>query len=832
MSRQLVRIILSLILLGVSTTAANAAVRYGRATGNWNVTTTWSSISCLGATGASVPAAGDDVIICPTYTVTLNANSASLNTLTIQATGVLNIGSTAARTLTVAGTLTNFGTLQYSTGQAHVINVSGAFNNNGGTFTSAAVAGAKTLTVTGLITNSGTFRYAGTAVLTVNANGGISNSSTFDVLTTSNVNHVLNVGGDISNTGTFNLAPDADSQCNATFNKNGAQFVSGIGATTRFNLITLNMGTTNANILDITATNFTTRGTGFLTLTNGTFKFSTTGTITPFTAAPAISATRGFWLNNAGATVSSGNFDWTVTGTSDTARGLVRVSSGTFNLGAAGGNNLVTGNFSDIVIGGGTVTIGGALTRAAAADNVAFNMSGGTLTVGAAGAPAANSFRIQAGSFTMSGGTIVVRRSGGGNGGYLNTPTTSSVTGGTLQIGDGSTPAANTMTINSSAPIWNFTVNNTNNPTAQLVTNNLTVKHAVTIGSGGSGTLNANNLNITVGGGATAGSGWTNNGTFTPGTGTVTFQDSTAQGITGATTFYGLAINSSSATANSDLIVNGNFTNTTGFNAGTTRTTFSGTVAQILTGITTFYDLVFNNAAGFTLNNNMTTSNALTLTSGVIATGINNVLFYDSLVSCSVTRTTGRVNGNLRKRFTASVLACDFEIGDTANYTPIKVDFTTAVTFTPGTVTAKATGGGDHPQIATAPLNAGASINRYWMLTPGGGLTFSDTTLTFTPIGGSPLVDHDNLGNVGSYTTQRYEVSSGACDPADIVNYIPGAGSWNNTDETGIQTSTSIMATNISTFGSICSHFAIATSSVSGFLHEKEFIYTREVFYY
>jgi hypothetical protein len=279
-------------------------------------------------------------------------------------------------------------------------------------------------------------------------------------------------------------------------------------------------------------------------------------------------------------------------------------------------------------------------------------------------------------------------------------------------------------------------------------------------------------------------------------------------------------------TANSNLTVNGNFTNTAGFNAGTTTTTFSGTALQTLTGATTFYDLVFNNAAGFTLNNDITASNSLTLTSGVIATGVANTLIYSSLASCSVSRTSGRVNGWLRKRFSSTQLTCDFEIGDATNYTPVNVSFTSVSGSAP-TVTAKAASG-DHPEIGSAPLDATNSINRYWMLTPGGALSFSDTVLTFTPIGGSP-VDHDNTANVGNYITQRYEITGGACDPAD-AGYT-GAGTWNNTTVTGTQTATSIAATGIGTFGSICSHFAIALSSVSGFLRERELIYIRELYY-
>lgn len=228
--------------------------------------------------------------------------------------------------------------------------------------------------------------------------------------------------------------------------------------------------------------------------------------------------------------------------------------------------------------------------------------------------------------------------------------------------------------------------------------------------------------------------------------------------------------------------------------------------------------------AGFTLNNDVTAGNALTLTSGAVTTG-TSALVFSPTSTCSVTRTGGRVNCWLRKSFTGSQLACDFEIGDSSNYTPVNVSFSSVSSG--GTVTAKATSG-DHPQIGTSSLDSTNSINRYWMLIPGGGLAFGGATLAFMPIGGSP-VDHDNTANVGSYLTQCYEISGGACDPAD--GGYTGAGSWNTTTATGAQTTTSIAATGIGTFGSNCSHFAHGRGTVSNFSREPEWIYQRELYY-
>ena len=101
----------------------------------------------------------------------------------------------------------------------------------------------------------------------------------------------------------------------------------------------------------------------------------------------------------------------------------------------------------------------------------------------------------------MNGGTLAIRRSSShSTADIIILSTTSTVTGGALQIGDASTPAGQTIRINSVAPIYNLVVNAANAPTAQLIANGLTVKNDVTISGG---TLNVNNLSLTAEGAIT-----------------------------------------------------------------------------------------------------------------------------------------------------------------------------------------------------------------------------------------------------------------------------------------------------------------------------------------
>lgn len=292
-------------------------------------------------------------------------------------------------------------------------------------------------------------------------------------------------------------------------------------------------------------------------------------------------------------------------------------------------------------------------------------------------------------------------------------------------------------------------------------------------------------------------------------------------------------------TANSNVSMEGNFTNSGVFSAGTSTFTFNSPGNdQTITGATTFYNITLDNTNGtgteLTLNNDTTVNGTFSFLTGYVVTGANTLIIGNT-TSCGVTGAgtgIGFVVGKLRKNFTVSLLDCTFEVGDGTNYTPVNVVFG-SVSAAGGTVTAKATAG-VHPQISTSSLDYTTPnlVNRYWMLTPADGLTFSDATLTFTPIGGSP-VDHDDTANVGNYKIQRYEITGGTCDPAD--GGYTGAGSWNNTNETCAtcldQTTTSIMAGDISTFGSTCSHFAIGKGTISDFLREGVFIYQREVYY-
>ncbi len=489
----------------------------------------------------------------------------------------------------------------------------------------------------------------------INAAGAVCNNLTINAGASLTMNastaYTLSVAGDWTNNGTFTRGIGT-----VDFNgTNDLQLIKG-SSTTAFNILKVTKGSQN-RILEATSLISLNAATNPLVLTSGTFKLSSASTIAPFTSDPSIGSNSGLWNN--GGTVNSGNFNITINA------GLLRVSAGTINIGTNSNNYLLYLNNGKLTIEGGAINIASRIKPNSGTSTGTYLQTGGILTLNTVGSTSTTDalFQMNSGcTFTMSSGTIVIQKaSSNTTADYINLATANNITGGTLQIGNASTPASQTIRINSTVPIFNLVVNASNSPTAQLLTNSLTVKNDVTIAGG---TLNANNLNLNVGG------NWTNTGTFTPGTGTVTLNGTLAQSIAGnnSTTFKGLTMNNSSGV------------------------TLSGSVNASVDGV-------------------------LTLTSGVISTGANKLIITSN---GSVSRTSGHVFGNLQKNIRAgSSITRTFELGDASstNYTPVSLTFASVTTS--GDLVA-ATTSGDHPNISAATLNANKSVNRYWSLSNSG----------------------------------------------------------------------------------------------------------------
>lgn len=500
-----------------------------------------------------------------------------------------------------------------------------------------------------------TFRFVGNVsrLLTVSQNFSVSGSGSVIVTTSSNKIHTLTISGNVINQGSLNFYRDPNSAVDLICNRNGNQFISGTGTLSSFSKIQSNLGTSNLNILEISVASFSVPN-DFLTLTNGTVKFSSTtaATLVPFLNQTTVSANAGIWMNSPTSVLS--------TSAGIINSGLLRISSGTIIIGNAANEDLAT-NGGTLNISGGSVFVAGKYFATVAAST--FSLSGGSITLPMNGSTstiiAPLHFSANGSTFVMSDGTICIRAEGGAGPedlGYVNTLNSGvTINGGTLQIGYTNSPASQSISINSTQPVPNLVVNSAS-ITAKLATNSLSILNAVTISSG---TLNSGNLDISLAG------NWNDFGSFVPGNSIVTFNSSTSQSIfrSGGETFNhlrfaGSGIKSFSSNiaaagnfsiasgttvdvsvSNYSLSLNGHFLNDGTFVQQRGTVLLTGTSNQSIAGnsSTTFYHLSLNNAAGAVLANATSFEGTLLISNGVL--NVNSQVF--TLVSNS--SNTGRI---------------------------------------------------------------------------------------------------------------------------------------------------------------------------------------------
>src|SRR5262249_39812955 len=291
-----------------------------------------------------------------------------------------------------------------------------------------------------------------TRSVTVGTNVLIASNGTFQSATTGTVTaHTLSVAGNLTNNGILDFSTNANTAgAGITFTGAANNSFGGSGAVTDVRSITINKGTSPTSTLELNPTNFTVQGVatdvaGYLTLTNGTFKISGNFPLvnrTFTTATYTIPATAGIWLNNPNYTVAG-----TASGATTANNGLLRVSQGTYNIGVGAGDQMRGGAGAAFTIEGGTVNASGAFDPQSA---VLYTQTGGTVNVGTVGNNVSSFGTFElfngASSFTMSGGTINVINPSTGttkvdyrvNSANAN----ANISGGTVVIGAGGAPAS------------------------------------------------------------------------------------------------------------------------------------------------------------------------------------------------------------------------------------------------------------------------------------------------------------------------------------------------------------------------------------------------------
>lgn len=398
-----------------------AAVWTATLTGNWNNPSTWQLVS--GSPALSYPSTNDDVTVSG-FTVTVNTSGLACNSLTITATGVLNMSS--GQSFNVGGNLNNAGKIS-STGctiafyprstpvtftQAGTLtnSTSFIFNPNGKTINitaSSVLSGVTTIRVNpvgtgGTVNNAGNIGVKTLSVGksgTLNNTGSISVTNSFSVITSGTVAN--QAAGSL--TTRVNIFSDGTGILNASVASNTVTYIGSTWTTilgaTYDNLTVTNSGTVTAtkilggNITVNTAftvssnvalncnnKNVSINGTwrddnGSVSLTNtsgGTFTFGgTSPTFLTKTNAETlgnvvVACTGSFIPNSSNTATYTGNF---------TCKDLT-LQSGTFDFNTTGNYTITTtGNMNNT---GGTLSEGNGLIIFGG--SVAQTISGNTMT--------------------------------------------------------------------------------------------------------------------------------------------------------------------------------------------------------------------------------------------------------------------------------------------------------------------------------------------------------------------------------------------------------------------------------------------------------------------
>ncbi|MBX3267822.1 MAG: fibronectin type III domain-containing protein [Acidobacteria bacterium] len=605
-------------------------------------------------------------------------------------------------------------------------------------------------------------------------------SGTFRTSNTSN-SHTLNVKGNVVNNGTLNFSADSSSGgVNLLFQGSKDASLSGTGSVTDIHTISVNqLGTDGTpRIVELSPANFSVRNSttstvGFLgTLTNGTIKISGTFTGTHRTFTGDLSGRRvGFHLNNPNFTVSTNTLLQFISSS-------LTVSAGNLTLTNVSSNNGILFTTGRTLIEGGTVNIPSVFLTED------YTQTGGTLTTCKAGASFFGCGFSAGGPpytrFAMSGGAIVLERTGS----FSNLTGTRSVTGGTLQLGNATSPSSQTFTIAGLVP--NLTLDNSASGQQTFVdpNNNLTVlgtteiKSGTTLRTGGISTgsssfsqvgptfINNGTLRVTqnitntspfsfsssvpqtysgTGVAGTTATPLSDFGFFNPAG--VTIDPAATTIITSRVTLFTGTINNSnkiqiqttsslSATiqrgnANAQTQPPGEFDVAPSFVIGSTglEIFYANAGANIQTGneipaSRTVRRVLFSCPQGITIaGGDLTIANGSPAGAVLFTSGIVNT-GPNTLVlaaNTTITRTDGYVDGNLLINF-SSTGSKVFHVGTANGYSPVTANVT-ALGVAPSSLTVRANEV-THPNVP----NAASALRRFWSLTESGDLA---ATLSF-----------------------------------------------------------------------------------------------------
>lgn len=668
-------------------------------------------------------------------------------------------GAGVAGSVTIAPGATATALTLGAAGTLTVTNASGLSGNviiNGSTAsrTRSLAVGARTLTVTGNVTINGGA-----------TTGGVSNISQLTVTTTPGT---ANIGG---------------------------------------NLI-INAGTVNTSVARATVTTGTINVAGDVTLTGGVTS-NTRDVLLSVTGASAVGAGV-----NIGGNLNINSTLATTSTVSMTSTGRITVTG-----------NVTNGDM--LTIGAGVFTANGAtfattnplITTTTSVTSGTLSIAGNAAVAGGAANPSGATMSVTTGILTVGGNLDITA------GSNTLAIATTSVTTGRITVN------GNTTVTGGAAAGRNALLTASNIPA--VAGNGINLNGMLTTVATAAGGVATATVSMTTAGAINVAGDVNNGGTVTIGTGTFsvtnaasTYANNSAAVVatttisTGTLNVPGNLTNAAgdaiTVTGAGNINVGGNWGNGGAFTAGTGTVTFNGTAQQTITGATTFNNMTVNNAAGIVLANDITATSAatgvVTLTSGIVTTGVNTLIVPRVCNTPSVARINGYVIGNLQLAFPTSVPArtCTYNIGDSIGYLPVTVVLTGA---TAGTLTGRVDSG-DHPDTIAniSGIDQTRSANRYWTLTPGTLATYTSYAATFQfCVAACTNAERDATATVGSFIVAK-----------------KNAGAWAR-PAVGVRTATTIQVTGVTSvqgFGD----FAVGESLTGVYKGVNQLIDLREVY--
>ncbi|WP_345258503.1 hypothetical protein, partial [Flaviaesturariibacter amylovorans] len=653
------------------------------------------------------------------------------------------------------------------------------------------------INVTSTLTNGGTIAIVD-GILSIGTGGTFTNNGT---VTWSQSNTMtLGAGSTLTNNGTFN--PGNDGRVSAS----GALTVNGTNGVT-FAELTLNGATT-----------FTTQPTinKFLTINDGA---------SILTNAPvyAVGSTLRL-LQTSATTIGSGNLFWTA-GSSGAGvpRSVSVVGAGPFSLtedrSVLTSMNVSAGTFTN---GTFALTIAAsqtsALSSALQVSGGSFNLTGGTVSVGPSGG-GNQGLTVNGGTLTVSGGTLNI------NGNIVHNSGTFAQSGGTINV-DGNGASS----VPTSTPLVAFNTNTTLNLTGGTLT--IVDPHAFAGGndhafryttasnahytSGAGHTFQFGNGTSSASGGSASGffiNTWSNSGRFGFGNLVINNSSGTNRLVTSANSFGlqgsltitagELSMPTTSLSIAGNIANNGTLTlgSSLFFQTLTGSTPSAVTSAQTVSGSGTFRNASSSptgNFANITFQNttpaspnvtfnigNITITGTVTHTAGIVSTSNNDLSFGSAAI---VNRTAGYYltgTGQMKKTFTTTGTFV-YHLGETTateEYSPLTLGVST--NSTSRTLGVKVTDAA-HPNLNTGGT-AAHYLSRYWTLTDDAtaSITYSPTAqyVTATDVNGTAGSLRTAVWNGAAWTDYTTTVNTGT--PSIATTGITAANGINNMDLTG-----------------------------------------------